>query len=79
MEVRKDVNKSIIAADTVHISNARLALSVGGRATQDGSRLDSRLDSRRAGQIRSSMLSGAYNSVEMADQVARAVIRSGDL
>ena len=39
----------------------------------------SSLDSRRADQIRSSILSDSYNSLEMADQIARAVIRSGDL
>lgn len=63
------------AADAVQISGAGLALARGGATRQPASSLDP----RRADQIRSSILSGAYNSLEMIDQVARAVIRSSDL
>ena len=63
------------ATDAVHISDAGLALANEGMT---GGTTAS-LDPKRADQIRSSILSGAYNSLEMADQVARAVIRSGDV
>ena len=62
-------------ADAVQISDAGLALATEGTAKPSVSPLDP----SRADQIRSSILSGAYNSLEMADQVARAVIRSSDL
>ena len=62
-------------ADAVEISDAGLALA-GGSTTQQTA---SSLDPQRVDQIRSRILSGAYSSLEMADQVARAVIRSGDL
>jgi len=62
-------------ADAVQISDAGLALASDGASAP----VASSLDPARADQIRSKVLSGAYNSLEMADQVARAVIRSGDL
>lgn len=63
-------------ADDVQISDAGLALS-----TTDGpaDSAVSGVDPRRADEIRSKILSGAYNTLEVADQVARALIRSGDL
>lgn len=62
-------------ADAVEISDTGLALASGGTTEQAASSLDP----QRVDQIRARILSGAYNSLEMADQVARAVIRSGDL
>jgi anti-sigma28 factor (negative regulator of flagellin synthesis) len=62
-------------SDAVQISDAGLALSAGGETQQSSSTLDS----SRIDQIRSNILSGAYNSLESADKVARAVIRSSDL
>lgn len=62
-------------ADAVQISDAGLALASQGKAAES----TTSLDSRRADQIRSNILSGAYNSLETADQVARALVRSGDL
>jgi anti-sigma28 factor (negative regulator of flagellin synthesis) len=62
-------------ADAVQLSDAGLALASQGTSKEP----IASLDPKRADQIRSSILSGAYNSLEMADQVARAVIRSGDL
>ena len=61
--------------DAVQISDAGLALASGSETQQTSSTLDP----SRADQIRSNVLAGAYNSLESADQVARAVIRSGDL
>ncbi len=66
---------AVRGADAVQISDAGLALASDGAAKPAASSLDP----SRTDQIRSSILSGAYNSLEMADQVARAVIRSGDL
>lgn len=62
-------------ADAVQISDAGLALATNDAPAQKASSLDP----ARAEQIRSNILSGAYNSLGMADQVARAVIRSGDI
>jgi anti-sigma28 factor (negative regulator of flagellin synthesis) len=62
-------------ADAVQLSDAGLALASEGTSNAPAAPLDS----QRADQIRSNILSGAYNSLDMADQVARAVIRSGDL
>lgn len=62
--------------DAVQISDVGRALS-GNDA--DASSEAGALDPRRADEIRSRVLSGAYNSVEMADQVARSILRSGDL
>ena len=61
--------------DAVQLSEAGLALATDGTAKPPVSTMDQ----TRVDQIRSSILSGAYNSLEMADQVARAVMRSGDL
>ncbi|HEY5087613.1 MAG TPA: hypothetical protein VII66_09680 [Gemmatimonadaceae bacterium] len=66
---------AVRGTDAVQISDAGLALSGTGVAAPAASSLDP----TRADQIRSSILSGAYNSLESADQVARAVLRSGDL
>lgn len=66
---------SVRGVDAVQISDAGLALANEGTAKQ----ATAPLDPHRVDQIRSSILSGAYNSLDMADQVARAVIRSGDL
>lgn len=74
-EVPVDPVSAARRTDAVQISDAGLALS-GDPASAP---VASSLDPARADQIRSKILSGAYNSLEMADQVARAVIRSGDL
>ena len=62
-------------SDAVEISDAGLALASNGGSTHSANSIDP----SRADQIRSNILSGAYNSLGMADQVARAVIRSGDI
>jgi hypothetical protein len=62
--------------DAVQISDMGRALS-GNDADASGEA--GALNPRRADEIRSRVLSGAYNSVEMADQVARSILRSGDL
>lgn len=78
-----DAATPIRRIDAVQISDAGRALS---RTDVDGdvdgtseSAEPAGLDSRRVDEIRARVLSGAYNSVEMADQVARSILRSGDL
>lgn len=63
-------------ADEVEISDAARALSAGEDPSETQA---SALDPRRASEIRSKILSGAYNSAQMADQVARAILGSGEL
>lgn len=63
-------------ADAVQLSDAGLALSGSDASTSSQA---GALDPRRADEIRSRVLSGAYNSVEMADKVAQSILRSGDL
>jgi hypothetical protein len=62
--------------DQVQISDAGRALSSDG--TTEGTK-SSDLDPARADAIRSKILSGAYNSLSMAHDVASAILRSGDL
>lgn len=63
--------------DAVQISDEGRALAAdqGGEAAP----AHAGVDPARAAEIRSRILSGAYHSVEMADNVARAILRSGDL
>jgi hypothetical protein len=59
--------------DQVQISDAGRAL-LSEPATQS-----STLDPDRAQDIRAKVLSGAYLTLDAADQVARAILRSGDV
>jgi anti-sigma28 factor (negative regulator of flagellin synthesis) len=61
--------------DHVQISDAGRALS----SDASESSTKSELDPARADEIRSKILSGAYNSLAMANDVARSILRSGDL
>ena len=70
-----DPSAPVRGSDEVQISDAGRALAGDGTSAQSVTSLDP----SRAEQIRSNILSGAYNSLGMADQVARAVIRSGDI
>lgn len=67
---------AIRRVDAVQISDVGRALS--GSDVEASDQADG-LDPRRADEIRARVLSGAYDSVEMADQVARSILRSGDL
>lgn len=71
-----DAPAAVQRTDAVQISDAGRALS---GSDVDASGEAGSLDPRRADEIRSRILSGAYNSVEMADQVARSILHSGDL
>ncbi len=63
-------------SDKVEISDAGRAL-----AARDGSetQASSGLDPARADQIRGRVLSGAYDTLEVVDTVARRLLDSGDL
>lgn len=62
--------------DAVTISDAgrALASSQAAEGTAPAS-----LDPAQADAIRGKILGGAYDSLAMADQVARSILRSGDL
>ncbi len=60
--------------DRVEISNAGRAL-----AARNGSVDSASLDPARAAAIRGRILSGAYDTVQVVDAVARRLLDSGDL
>ncbi|MGI8507756.1 MAG: hypothetical protein ACR2MQ_00350 [Gemmatimonadaceae bacterium] len=72
-----DEISSVRRSDAVQISDAGRALS-GAAAPADQANT-SELDPRRLDEIRSNILSGAYDTLGMADHVARSLMRSGDL
>lgn len=62
-------------ADRVQISDAGRAMAAQmGGVSETGA-----LDPARAAEIRQRILTGAYNSVDMASDVARNILGSGDL
>jgi hypothetical protein len=63
---------SVDRSDTVSISDAGRAL-----AARDGG--SDSVDPARASQIRDRVLSGAYDTLEVVDAVARRLLDSGDL
>ena len=60
-------------SDKVSISEAGRAL-----AAREGGAERASLDPSRASQIRERVLSGAYNTLEVVDAVARRLLDSGD-
>jgi hypothetical protein len=65
-------SSSVDRSDKVSISDAGRAL-----AARDGD--GAALDPARASQIRDRVLSGAYDTLEVVDAVARRLLDSGDL
>jgi anti-sigma28 factor (negative regulator of flagellin synthesis) len=61
------------AGDKVQISDAGRALAA--KAAETGSELTP----ERIAEVREKILSGAYNSLEIVDQVARNMVASGDI
>jgi negative regulator of flagellin synthesis FlgM len=59
-------------SDSVQISDA-------GRALSGADAKGSSLTPERTAQIRQRLLSGAYHSTEMADQVAKRILDKGDV
>jgi hypothetical protein len=65
--------------DQVQISNAGRALA-SQAASGAGQTADVQgLSAERVSEIRDRILQGAYNSVEVVDQVARRMLESGDI
>ena len=60
------------AHDSVVISDAGRALSAQGSTVSD-------LDPQQEAVIRQRIVDGAYDSLEIVDQVARRILESGDL
>jgi hypothetical protein len=61
-------------SDKVQISNAGRAL-----AARDGAAESSSLSPERIAELRQRVLDGAYNSLEVVDEVARRILAKGDL
>ena len=61
-------------SDSVQISDAARALA----GSEGGARASS-LSADRVSELRQKVLEGAYNSVQVVDQVAKRVLSSGDL
>ena len=60
-------------SDTVEISSAGRSLS------QSALEAKSNLDPERVAQLRTKVLTGAYNTLDMVDHVARRILSRGDL
>ena len=63
---------AVASSDSVQISDA-------GRARAAGNGAVSGLDPERAAKIRDNILTGAYNSLDVVDEVAKRILNSGDL
>ncbi len=63
-----------VKSDSVQISDA--GRSLAGRLEQD---VKSTFDPERVAELRTKVLSGAYNTLDVVDQVARRIISRGDL
>jgi hypothetical protein len=89
-EINKDENRARIRPDarptdpqvqrprrdTVEFSAAARSLADGGSPAIDGERT---LSTARRDAIRQRVLEGAYNQLSVVDQVARRLLKSGDL
>lgn len=67
------VQSAVDRSDKVQISDAGRALAARGADAPGG------LDPARAASIRGRVLSGAYDTLEVVDSVARRLLDSGDL
>ena len=65
--------------DTVQISDVARQLAASTRGVDDVSSGRAELSPERVAAIREKILTGAYNSVEVVDQVARKMLASGDI
>jgi flagellar biosynthesis anti-sigma factor FlgM len=63
-----------VKSDSVQISDA--ARTMARRAEQD---TKSTFDPERVAELRTKVLTGAYNTLDVVDQVARRIISRGDL
>ena len=60
-----------VKSDSVQISDA--GRSLAGRIAQE------EFDPERVAELRTRVLTGAYNSLDVVDQVARRILQRGDL
>jgi negative regulator of flagellin synthesis FlgM len=65
--------------DKVEISAVARQLAASTRGVDDVSSTRAELSPERVAAIREKILTGAYNSVEVVDQVARKMLASGDI
>ena len=68
----------VTRSDKVLISDAGRAMAARLDEVGAGG-APAELSAERADQIRTRILEGAYNSLDMADEVARRILASGDL
>lgn len=61
-------------SDSVQISDA--GRSLAGRTSADN---DTTFDPERVAELRTKVLTGAYNTLDVVDQVARRILSRGDL
>lgn len=61
-------------SDSVSFSDAGRALAGGTTRAASGE-----LSAERVEEVRQRLLAGAYNSTQMAEQVARRILESGDI
>ena len=69
---------SVERSDKVEISEAARQLAASGGA-HEASAARSELTPERLAAIREKILKGAYNSIDVVDQVARKMLASGDI
>ena len=62
------------AGDRVEISDEGRALAAAGKPTTTGD-----LTPERVSELRQRVLSGAYNSVQVVDEIARRMLDRGDI
>ena len=65
--------------DKVEISDVARQLAASTRGVDGVSTARTELSPERVAAIREKILTGAYNSVEVVDQVARKMLASGDI
>ena len=66
-------------SDKVEISDVARQLAASSNGVGEVSGARSELSPERIAAIREKILKGAYNSVEVVDQVARKMLASGDI
>jgi negative regulator of flagellin synthesis FlgM len=66
-------------SDKVEISDVARQLAAGSNGVGAVSGARSELSPERVAAIREKILKGAYNSVDVVDQVARKMLASGDI
>jgi anti-sigma28 factor (negative regulator of flagellin synthesis) len=71
-EEAADVGRS--RSDSVQFSDAARTM-----ASQMTAQTDAAMDPARIAELRTKVLNGAYNSLDMVEQVARRIAESGDL